>query len=272
MTASLSETAGQAETVATATEELVSGVNEMAASIEQVSANTVSLARRSPRASTSIAGDGGVDSEPSPRRPREMATAAEEVTTSINEMAASIRSVNRDAESLASSVEQTAASLTEMSASVRSVSGNADDLAAAAEETASSINEMAASIEEVGAMTENLATHGRAERDGDRSDVALGAERGHRAAGRLPTPAVGARRPAAAQMERSIESVAALARRADEVDTARVDRGRGGRRGGAAVDPGHRPAARDDGAIVDRDEARWASGPTRSARSSTPST
>ena len=44
MAASLTQTAGQAESVSVSAEQLGSSVNEMAASIEQVTANTASLA------------------------------------------------------------------------------------------------------------------------------------------------------------------------------------------------------------------------------------
>ena len=101
-----------------------------------------------------------------------------------------------------------------MAASIRGVAGNADDLAAASEETASSINEMAASIEEVGAMSENLATiieqNSASIEEMARSIQSVCAER----------PAdcrcgAAAAATAATQMERSIESVACLASRAD---------------------------------------------------------
>ena len=100
------------------TEELVSSINEMAASIEQVSANTASLAgvgradgaRRSQETTASI-------QTRRRRRPQEMATAAQQVTTSIDaDGAASIRAVSaRHRVADARRSNETAAAIEEMS-------------------------------------------------------------------------------------------------------------------------------------------------------------
>ena len=211
-------------------EQLVSSVNEMA--------------RRSSRSSANTAEPGGVDRRDRGVRSRrtrprssgvataqDMATSAQQVTASIDadgrldqdgqprhRVARPRRSTRRRRRSR------------RCRASIEGVAGNADDLAAAAEETSSSINEMAASIEEVGAMTESLATRGRAELDLDRADGALGPERG----AERPAHHRGGRDAAASatELERSIQSVAALARQADEV-TRRV--ARDAEEGGAAI-------------------------------------
>jgi methyl-accepting chemotaxis protein len=201
---------------------------------------------------------------------QDMATSAQEVTTSIAEMAASIKTVSHDTESLSSAVAQTAAAIEEMAQSIKGVSGNADDLAATSEQTSSSINELAASIEEVGAMTEGLATHGRAERDVDRTDVPV-RPRG-RPVGTAPSPrVVSDASVSATQLERTSQGLATLARQAGRGDPARDPRCRGRRRRRAAVDRRHFTAARIDGPVVGvmREMGKR---PVTSARSSTPST
>ena len=182
----------------------LSGLNEMAASLTETAgqAESVSALRRG----AGVVGqrDGGVDRagdratrpawprrSPRPaRRSRRRARRSRSVAGTTQEMATAAQQVDgvdhrdgraRSRRSAATpsrctaSVNETAAAIEEMSRSIRRSSANADDLAAAAEETSSSINEMAASIEEVGAMTESLGDGGRAERDVDRADGALGA-------------------------------------------------------------------------------------------------
>ena len=103
MAASLKETAGQAQSVATATDQIVSSINEVAASVEQVTANVAQVASAATQTTASIkstaASIQGVTADA-----QEMATSAQEVTSAITEVTASMKRVNKDSEGLAASL------------------------------------------------------------------------------------------------------------------------------------------------------------------------
>jgi CheY-like chemotaxis protein len=63
-----------------------------------------------------------------------MATSAEQVSASVNQIAASIKSVSGDTDALVASVNESAAAIEEMTRSIQGIAANADDLTAAAEE------------------------------------------------------------------------------------------------------------------------------------------
>ena len=117
----------QLDSIATFVEEIVSSVNESAASIEQVSGNTPTLAsgiaeiaastEETARSVESVSGTA-----------QRMATSAEEVTGAMTEIASSVKSVSQDTESLTAAVNQTAVSMEEVARSIDSLAGNADDL------------------------------------------------------------------------------------------------------------------------------------------------
>src|SRR4029453_16979950 len=117
--------------------------------------------------------------------------------------------------------KEAAASNEEISRSIEGVAANATDLAAASEETSSSINEMAASIEEVGAMSENLAT--AVEQNAAAIEEMSRSVQSVATSGRTISDTAANAATSAVQLDRSIQSVAAFAKQADEV-TRRVAR------------------------------------------------
>ena len=102
-------------------------------------------------------------------------------------------------------------------------------------------------------MTENLGDDRRAELVGRSSRWRARSRAWRRTAGRSPMRRWRAA-TSATQMERSIESVAQLARRADELARRVSADAEEGGAAVAALDPGHRPAARGDVAVVVGDE------------------
>ena len=130
-------------------------------------------------------------------------------------MAAGTKTVTRDTEVLTSSVNETAAAIEEISRSIDSVAANATDLAAASEETSSSINEMAASIEEVGAMTESLATP--VEQNSTAIEQMSRSVQSVAANGRAISETAVNAASSSVELDRSIQSVAGFAKHADEV-------------------------------------------------------
>src|SRR6185436_18567159 len=83
------------------------------------------------------------------------------------------------------------------------------------EQTSSSINELAASIEEVGAMTEGLAT--AVEQNSAAIEQMSRSVQAVAQSGRRITEAAGEAATSATEMERASQSVAGLARKADDV-------------------------------------------------------
>ena len=221
MAASLGETATQAAAVSSSAEQIASSMNELAASVEQISANTTNLAGSiGETAASAEETTGSIRSVTA--LTHDMATASQQVTTSITQLSGTTRSIGHDTDAFAASVTETAAAIEEMSRSIASVAENATDLASASEETSSAINEMAASIEEVSAMTESLGILRRAELRRRSSRCRVRFNPSPRTAGGSRDAATGAA-SSATQMDRSIQSVAALARQGDEV-TRRVSR------------------------------------------------
>lgn len=88
------------------------------------------------------------------------ASATEETTSSMEEMATSIGQVAKNTESLASNVEETSATIGEMAASIEQVGKNSEFMAASVEETSATIEQMLVSSEHTArnaaAMTESV--------------------------------------------------------------------------------------------------------------------
>jgi methyl-accepting chemotaxis protein len=85
------------------------------------------------------------------------AQAAEETSTSMEEMAASIQTVAGNAQSLATYVEETSSSITEMGASIEQVAKSSATLAATVAEASATIEEMTVSIDQMARNLEVLA-------------------------------------------------------------------------------------------------------------------
>ncbi|MBI4690630.1 MAG: HAMP domain-containing protein [Nitrospirae bacterium] len=89
---------------------------------------------------------------------QEEASATDETTSSMEEIAASISQVAKNTEALATNVDETSATISEMAASIEQVGKSADNMAASVEETSATIEEMLASTEQTakntGLMTE----------------------------------------------------------------------------------------------------------------------
>ena len=246
-------------------------MNEMAASIEQVTANTASLADVGRRDSGVGAGDDRRRFRAVAATAEEMATASQQVAASMTEMASSTKSVSRDTESL-TAVGQ------------RDGRGHRGDVAVdrgrrrqrrrprRGDRGDDVVDQRDGGVDRGGRRDDREPGHRRSSRTRRRSSRCRGRSRRSR-----PTAARSAMRrrnaaTSATQLDRSIQSVAALARQGDEV-TRRV--ARDAEEGGATVQrsiQGIGAAARFDGAVGHGDAARWASAPTRSAASSTPST
>ena len=131
------------------------------------------------------------------------------------EMAASVRSVTADTESLVSAVNETAASIEEITRSIQGVATSTEDLAVAAEQTSSSISETAASIEEVTAMTESLAA-GVEQSGAATEQLARSVQSVAQNGQRISDAATGAA-TSATELERTGQSLAVLAKEADEM-------------------------------------------------------
>ena len=214
MSASLKETATQAESVSASTESLASSISEVAASVEQVTRNSEMFATFVRQTVTAIQ-QSNDSIQRTTSAAKDMATMAQEVTTSMTEVTASVKSTTSDTQNLASSVNETAAAIEEMTRSIQGVATNADDLAAAAEETSSAINETAASIEEVTAMVDSL-TATIEQNSASTEQMARSVQSVARSGQQISDAAAGAA-TSATQLDRASQSVAGLAKEADEI-------------------------------------------------------
>ena len=82
--------------------------------------------------------------------------AAEETSSSIIQMSASIKGVNQNVESLSLSANETSTSILEMDSAISEIATHMDDLSGAIEVTSSSISEMTSSIKEITLSIETL--------------------------------------------------------------------------------------------------------------------
>ncbi|RII28325.1 MAG: hypothetical protein CXR31_00025 [Geobacter sp.] len=85
-----------------------------------------------------------------------LASNADEVSSSIQELGASSEQVAKGAEVMASSVSETSASIEQMTVSIEKVAQNADDLASSVSETSSTVEQMTVSIDQVAGNTQEL--------------------------------------------------------------------------------------------------------------------
>jgi methyl-accepting chemotaxis protein len=85
-----------------------------------------------------------------------LASNADEVASSIQELGASSEQMAKSAEVMASSVSETSATIEQMSVSIEKVAQNAEDLVSSVTETSSTIEQMTVSIEQVAGNSEAL--------------------------------------------------------------------------------------------------------------------
>jgi methyl-accepting chemotaxis protein len=136
--------------------QLLASMNNMAANLRDLIKNTVKSSHH-----VALTADKVVKgSNQITRSAQEEASATEETTASIEEMAVSITQVAKNAEALATSVDETSSTITEMAASIDQVGKSAEVMAASVEETSATIEQMLTSVEQTarnsGAMTEGV--------------------------------------------------------------------------------------------------------------------
>ena len=85
-----------------------------------------------------------------------LAANADEVSSSISELGASSEQVAKSAESMASSVTETSATIEQMTVSIDRVAQNTEELASSVTETSSTVEQMTVSIEQVAANSQEL--------------------------------------------------------------------------------------------------------------------
>lgn len=85
-----------------------------------------------------------------------LASNADEVAASIQELGASSEQMAKSAEVMASSVTETSATIEQMSASIEKVAQNADDLNSSVTETSATIEQMTVSIDQVAGNSQEL--------------------------------------------------------------------------------------------------------------------
>jgi len=85
-----------------------------------------------------------------------LASNADEVSSSIQELGASSEQVAKSAEAMASSVTETSATIEQMTVSIEKVAKSAEDLASSVSETSSTIEQMAVSIDQVATNSQDL--------------------------------------------------------------------------------------------------------------------
>jgi methyl-accepting chemotaxis protein len=104
----------------------------------------------------------------------EQARSTEELSSSMEQIASQISRVAQSAESLAVSVEQTSSSIGQMSASIEQTALSTDSLGGAVEQTSATIEEMVTSINQVGSHVRETAEIARtAESDAREGDEAV---------------------------------------------------------------------------------------------------
>src|SRR5205085_1606160 len=99
------------------------------------------------------------------RSMEELSANAEETSTSVLEMSASIEEVSRIADTLSEFVEQTSSAIEEMIASINEVATNTESFSSFAIETASSMVEMNATTDEIGKSAKQSAELARYVKD-----------------------------------------------------------------------------------------------------------
>jgi methyl-accepting chemotaxis protein len=85
-----------------------------------------------------------------------LAVSAEEQSSSMHQLGASSEQVAQSAETMASSVTETSATIEQMIVSIEKVAKNTEDLAASVTETSSTVEQMSASIEQVARNSQEL--------------------------------------------------------------------------------------------------------------------
>ncbi len=85
-----------------------------------------------------------------------LASNVEEVSSSVDELGASSEQVSKSAEVMASSVAETSATIEQMTVSIDRVAQSAEDLASSVSETSSTIEQMTVSIDQVAGNTQEL--------------------------------------------------------------------------------------------------------------------
>ncbi|PWT94082.1 MAG: hypothetical protein C5B54_00600 [Acidobacteria bacterium] len=117
---------------------MVNSLGRMIGDIKETSAHVASSAEEISTSAASI--NLGAESQ---------ASASEQTSATMVEMASQIDNVARSTHDVASSVDETSASMQEMTNSIEQVAKNADNLIASVEETSATIEEMTSSIQSV---------------------------------------------------------------------------------------------------------------------------